>query len=149
MRAKNLEPLEEYPGAMKPWKCKCLDCGNVIQPRYAHIQQGRKGCTYCGIKKNSERVRVSETKPSLSATHPDLAKQAVNWNPDKITSGSHKILSWKCQLGHQWDEKVNSRALNGNNCPICSGYVVLAGFNDLKTKYLILILPNIVCPLLR
>ena len=133
MRAKNLEPLEEYPGAMKPWKCKCLDCGNVIQPRYAHIQQGRKGCTYCGIKKNAERVRVSETKPSLSVTHPDLAKQAVNWNPDKITSGSHKILSWKCELGHQWNAQVKSRALSGNNCPICSGHVVLAGFNDLKT----------------
>lgn len=133
MKGKNLEPLEQYPGAMTPWKCKCLDCGNEIQPRYAHIQQGRKGCKYCGIKKNSERIRVSETTPSLSTTHPDLASQSDGWDPDTIISGSHKILSWKCFLGHKWNAQVKSRALNGNNCPTCSGHVVLAGFNDLKT----------------
>lgn len=133
MRGKNLEPLEPYSGAMKPWKCKCLDCGNEIQPTYAHIQQGRKGCRYCSNKKRSDRIRVSETRPSLSTTHPDLAIQSDGWDPDTIISGSHKILSWRCSLGHQWNAQVKSRALNGNNCPICSGHVVLAGFNDLKT----------------
>ena len=135
MLAKNLEPLEEYPGAMKPWKCKCLDCGNEIQPRYNSIQQGRKGCLSCSKKNNSERIRVSKTSASLSTTRPDLAKQAVGWDPDKITFGSAKILSWECELGHQWDMSVKNRTLQGQNCPICSGKRVLPGFNDLATTH--------------
>jgi recombinational DNA repair protein (RecF pathway) len=60
MLAKNLEPLQPYPGAMKPWKCKCLDCGNIIQPRYAHIQQGRKGCSFCATKSNADKRRLPQ-----------------------------------------------------------------------------------------
>lgn len=62
MQKKNLQPLEPYPGAMKPWRCKCLDCGTEIKPRYAHIQQGRKGCKVCGYRKNAAGNRTSEAK---------------------------------------------------------------------------------------
>jgi recombinational DNA repair protein (RecF pathway) len=51
MRIAKFEPLETFPGANKPWKCKCLRCGRVVQPAYTTIQSGQKGCVYCGKKK--------------------------------------------------------------------------------------------------
>ena len=51
MRIAKFEPLETFPGANKPWKCRCLRCGRVVQPAYTTIQSGQKGCVYCGKKK--------------------------------------------------------------------------------------------------
>jgi recombinational DNA repair protein (RecF pathway) len=51
MRKAKFEPLEPFPGAIKPWKCKCLRCGRNVQPAYTTIQSGQKGCVYCGGKK--------------------------------------------------------------------------------------------------
>ncbi|CAB4776906.1 MAG: hypothetical protein F2927_04955 [Actinobacteria bacterium] len=48
MLAKNLKPLETYPGRAKPWKCKCLICENIVTPRLASIrpvvQHARQAC---------------------------------------------------------------------------------------------------------
>ena len=51
MRDAKLEPLQAFPGANKPWTCKCLRCGRIVQPAYTSIQSGQKGCVYCGKKK--------------------------------------------------------------------------------------------------
>jgi recombinational DNA repair protein (RecF pathway) len=51
MRKARIEPLQPFPGARKPWKCKCLRCGRDIEPAYSSIQSGQKGCVYCGGKK--------------------------------------------------------------------------------------------------
>lgn len=46
MRAANMEPLEPYPGDVKPWRCHCRGCDRKIRPRFAGVQSGR-GCRYC------------------------------------------------------------------------------------------------------
>lgn len=46
-RGKGLEPIDSYPGAGKPWKSIHQQCGKVVQPSYASIQQGQGGCGYC------------------------------------------------------------------------------------------------------
>jgi len=43
-----LEPLEPYVNAQKPWKCKCLKCGRVVKPRFGGISAGIGGCKFCG-----------------------------------------------------------------------------------------------------
>jgi hypothetical protein len=50
MLEKKLKPLEEYPGRAKPWRCKCLKCGNIVTPRFSSIQSGQGGCRYCAGK---------------------------------------------------------------------------------------------------
>ena len=35
MLAKNLRPLESYPGRAKPWRCECLICKHIVTPRLA------------------------------------------------------------------------------------------------------------------
>jgi hypothetical protein len=44
----NLEPLEQFPGSQYHWKCRCLLCGNIVNPKYTDIQAGSGGCKYCG-----------------------------------------------------------------------------------------------------
>ena len=78
---------------------------------------------------------TKKEKHPLSVTHPELAKEADGWDPNDITKGSHKRVKWKCKSGHTWEAAVKTRALSGNNCPVCSGHVVVVGFNDLKSKY--------------
>jgi hypothetical protein len=72
---------------------------------------------------------------SLAVLFPDLAAQAVGWNPKEVLAGSHKKLLWRCSRGHEFVSQVKSRALSGVGCAICSGHAVLAGYNDLATTH--------------
>ena len=46
MLAVGLEPLEAYPGANFPWRCRCDRCKRETSPRYASIRDGG-GCGWC------------------------------------------------------------------------------------------------------
>ena len=72
-------------------------------------------------------------KPKLSETHPDIAAQAVDWDPSTVTAGSGVRKLWECSLGHQWEAVVNDRTF-GYGCPYCAGQKVLVGYNDLATN---------------
>lgn len=74
------------------------------------------------------------SKPPLSVTHPELAAQAVGWDPSDFVAGSNKKLTWRCELGHEWQSIVANRS-KGSGCPFCAGQKVLPGFNDLATRY--------------
>jgi hypothetical protein len=56
MRAAGLEPLEPYPGSMTKWRCRCLRCGNEVEPKWYAIQQGGRGCRTCA----DAALRLSE-----------------------------------------------------------------------------------------
>jgi len=47
MREAGLEPLEDYPGTGKPWRCRCLKCEKEVTPVLGSIRSGRGGCKYC------------------------------------------------------------------------------------------------------
>jgi hypothetical protein len=69
----------------------------------------------------------------ISVTHPELAKEAVGWDPSTLRSGSGKKVTWECFLKHQWDASPSARTRQGQGCPVCSGKKVSIGFNDLLT----------------
>ena len=48
MRAAGLEPLDPYPGAHRPWRCRCVTCGDVVKPRLANVYHKGTGCDSCG-----------------------------------------------------------------------------------------------------
>lgn len=77
----------------------------------------------------------SSERASLADTHPHVASQAVGWDPSEFTYGSSKKKTWKCEKGHVWDAIIASRTRGNQGCPFCSNRRVLAGFNDLATKY--------------
>lgn len=77
---------------------------------------------------------------SLADLRPDIAAQ---WHPVlnqktpfevKVSSG--KKAWWQCTLGHSWDAAISSRTQRvQSGCRICANQEVLAGFNDLASKY--------------
>lgn len=57
-----MEPLEPYPGAQKPWGCRCLRCGTVGSPRRDNIVHGWGGCQACGRASQSVTRRLSASE---------------------------------------------------------------------------------------
>jgi hypothetical protein len=86
--------------------------------------------TCCGFRKLCEVPKVP-----LSASHPELAAQAVGWDPSTVSAGSSKVLPWRCPLGHRYDARVSHRAIDATECPFCTNRRVLSGFNDLATTH--------------
>lgn len=75
------------------------------------------------------------SRDPISVTHPELAKQALGWDPNIMQAGSGKKVAWKCEIGHEWTQIIGVRSRHDKNfdCPICSGRRLLPGFNDLLT----------------
>lgn len=109
---------------------QCLD-GHQWSAKILDRIQGA-GCPNCNVDlKNIKRIidaqRIVEPKISiqeipklpLSLTHPELAREAVGWDPSQVTSGSNKKVLWKCTSGHEWQALISNRS-RGRGCRICS-----------------------------
>jgi len=65
----------------------------------------------------------------------------VRWHPTKnlpltpsdFTAGSNKKVWWICDKGHEWAARVFLIRSKRSGCPICCGFRILRGFNDLAT----------------
>ena len=55
MKKSGLHPLVPYPGAKKPWKCKCNVCSRTIYPTYSTTANRNGGCIYCSGHKVDAR----------------------------------------------------------------------------------------------
>jgi len=84
-----------------------------------------------GLGKNHSMTRYKEP---LSVTYPEIAKQAVGWDPSLVTAGSNQKKLWKCEINHVWEASIDSRS-RGRGCPVCAGTQILAGHNDLLTTH--------------
>lgn len=73
----------------------------------------------------------------LASQRPDFVDQ---WHPtrngavtpDSVRPGSHKMVWWICERGHEWRASIKSRT-DGAGCPVCANRVLLPGENDLAT----------------
>lgn len=128
---KPITVLEISPGSSKKYWWLGT-CGHSWQASPGHRVAGR-GCPVCAGKS------ILLGHNDLATTRPDLAAE---WHPTKnvplaphaVTKGSGRRVWWVDSLGHEWQAQIINRD-NGTNCPICSGNQVLAGFNDLKTRF--------------
>lgn len=107
---------------MMSWKCKL---GHVWKAVVAARVSGT-GCPVCANR------TVLAGFNDLATLFPEIAKQAFEWDPATVTPFSDKSRAWKCELGHVWKTQVKLRS-SGNGCHYCTGWKVLAGFNDLAT----------------
>lgn len=55
MRAAGFESLEDYPGSIAPWRCRCTACGKESSPALGNVRAGSK-CRHCGVW----RARLSD-----------------------------------------------------------------------------------------
>ena len=90
-------------------------------------------CPYC------ENKKVIAGYNDLASTDSDVLSR---WNyekntdisPTEITKSSHKLVWWKCEQGHSWQQRVDvitSDTTIKSGCPYCYGKKVEKGFNDL------------------
>ncbi len=76
---------------------------------------------------------LSETSVQLSSElHPSLNEGLL---ASEVSSTSKREVWWLGSCGHAWLQRVNLRVTRGYGCTICSGKEVLAGLNDLASRY--------------
>lgn len=124
-----IKPSEIMTGAkfLAWWKC---DQGHEWQSQLRGRKDGN--CSICLNRVFLKGFNDVETK------HPELAEQ---WNakknsplkPSEIPSTTrNKKFWWLCKESHEWEATLASRKI-GNNCPVCSRQLVVAGVNDMAT----------------
>jgi deoxycytidylate deaminase len=88
------------------------------------------GCPVCSGRK------ILAGYNDLATVNPALAGE---WDyekndllPTQVTAHSNRKVWWKCKIGHSWYVNPDNRS-RGYDCPVCSGRIVLPGFNDLAS----------------
>lgn len=115
MQAAGLEPLEPYPGAAKPWRCRCEVCGAVGTPQYHNIKKGRGGCEPCGIVKRGLSRKVDDAEAVA-------VMKAAGVTPQEAYPGAR--LPWRCRCDtcgkevHPWYSSVKG---GRSGCVYCAG----------------------------
>jgi len=117
--------VTQKSGLVREWRC---DKGHLWKTSVATRSNGF-GCPICV----NQQVLVGYN--DLLTTHPEIAREAEEWDPSSLTAGSYKRRKWKCDQGHKWVAAVKSRAINGTGCPSCAKF----GFRPNKEAWLYLI----------
>lgn len=115
------------------WKCRN---GHSYQSSIASRTKMGSGCPYCAGKRVIKGINDFESK------FPEIASEwCYEMNEDLLPSqfapASHKKVWWSCPKGHTYCASISSRTRKDHvsGCPYCSNQKVLAGFNDLKTRF--------------
>lgn len=98
------------------------------------------GCPVCGRKQQvlTRNAGIVAEKGSFGDNYPSLLSEWDYENnkdisPDRFSSGSHRVVYWKCsKRGHLFRSTIKDR-VSGNGCPFCSHKQVKKGVSDLKT----------------
>ena len=122
------DPSQVMPGntEIRQWKC-------ILGHTYATAANWRtsqdSGCPYCS---NNYALKGFN---DIQTLHPEIAKEAHEWDPSTALPRSGKEVNWRCSLGHIYSMTPDRRIGKRHNCPYCAGQRVLPGFNDLQSKY--------------
>jgi hypothetical protein len=129
MLAAMIEPLEPYPGAAKPWRCKCLRCGAEVLPRMHNVRKGQLGCSACGRAKAAKaRLRSEDEARELM--------EDVGLHPLEPYPG--QVRRWLVHCSG-CDKDVYARLITvlsgGAGCPTCAKY----GFKSSEPAFVYLL----------
>ena len=127
-----LDPTALLPMSNKRVWWKCSLCNYEYRAIISNRYQGT-GCKRC-----AGQILIPGEN-DLETLFPELARE---WDyeknggvmPSQVFSHSNQKYFWKCKYNHSWAVAPNNRAY-GTGCPVCSGNVVLEGFNDLATTH--------------
>ena len=118
MQKNKLNPLVEFPGANKPWKSKCLVCGQITSPRLSGIRQGQGGCKKCGINSSAKTRMLSEKEATVRL-------KKLKLKPLESYPGTAK--PWKCEClrcGSIVKPRLNYLERSVFGCAFCAGKIV-------------------------
>lgn len=115
-----------HSGRRMAWKCRM---GHRWETSISHRTRQGTCCPYCVGK-----LPIAG-QTDLASVFPEIAKEACGWDPSMVLPGSDKKLKWKCPKGHEWMCRVANRTIQGTNCTVCSGRILVPGINDLLSKF--------------
>jgi len=127
-QAEGWDPTTISAGSNKKLNWRC-GLGHEWATTPNNRAQQSSGCPFCSGK------RALAGFNDLATTHPELARDAIGWDPTSVRAGSGKKVSWQCCAGHRWEAIVKNRALKKVGCPICSNHLLQEGVNDLLTTH--------------
>jgi len=127
VQAAGWDPTTLLPGTSKKLRWICSK-GHTWEATVNSRTTNGSGCPYC----TGKRVIPGET--DLLTTHPELASEAHEWDPNSVKAGSPQALNWLCPKGHVYEMGISSRA-RGYGCPVCSSHRIIPGVNDLTSLY--------------
>lgn len=112
------------------WRC---ENGHEWQAAVYTRTGSGTGCPLCAGKV----TRIGEN--DLATQYPELARQ---WHPsrngaltpEQIRPGSHLVVWWVCEKGHEWRAQVKSRAA-GCGCPVCANRKIYPEENSLAACF--------------
>ena len=91
------------------------------------------GCPYCtGRRVTPKQGGLVKQFPLLTAEW-DVEKNTP-LTPQSVTTGSHKLIWWRCPKGHSYRSAVKTR-VQGSGCPYCAGKSVLPEENSLAAEF--------------
>ena len=110
------------------WKCAL---GHEWQTPVHRRSDGR-GCLYCANREvwagfNDLRTRFPEV-----ASEWDMKRNKIG--PEDVLFGTNEKYFWNCPSGHSYVSQVSKRTLEGTGCPVCRGFLVVEGVNDLGSQ---------------
>ena len=108
-------------------------CGHEWMQVIKNRTLSNAGCPICSGREVLAGFNDLATKNPevVSLWHPT---KNGDLTPTQVASRSSKKVWWQCEKGHEWKAAI-SGVSGGSRCPICSGHIVLAGYNDLATTH--------------
>jgi hypothetical protein len=109
--SKGFTPLTRYPGANRPWKSKCIKCGEITAPHYNRVKSGT-GCGVCAGKIVPPARAVAEMR-------------AANLKPLAPYPGTK--TKWKCKClkcGEIVYPNYGDIKQGDGGCKYCGGHYV-------------------------
>ena len=94
---------------------------------------GERGCPYCmGMKAWYGFNDLETVAPELAAQWDSEKNKELT--PRQVTAFSNKKAWWRCPRNHSFQAAISARS-RGTGCPYCANKKVLAGYNDLATRF--------------
>lgn len=112
------------------WKC---ENGHSWQATVYTRTGSGTGCPVCA----GRTAQAGEN--DLATCCPELVKQwhpvrNVPLTPEQVLPGSHKMVWWICEKGHEWRAQIKSRVA-GCGCPVCANREIRPAENDLAAQF--------------
>ena len=106
-------PQEPYPGANKKWKCKCLNCGEIVDALYSTVRGGGGVCQRCSLRKTAVGRRIS-----IEKVLKDYAR--INLVPVETYINTDAPLKSKCLICGNFPSPTYTAIRAGVGCRYCS-----------------------------
>jgi len=98
------------------WQCP-INSKHVWQQAVTSRTRQKYGCPYCSGRRTLKEDSFGFLYPSLAKElHPT---KNPNFDPFKFRPHSNKLVWWRCEKGHEWQQVVHNRVRRKSGCKQC------------------------------